>query len=265
MNSNGTQENGLTRREFCKRFGAVALGVASAGSLAGCLPAKIGEILSSALSFGDLETGDHITFGSYGGQGISWRVLAVEDGKALVITDDIIDLRAYNEEDEETTWERCSLRQWLNADFYTTVFSASEQAGIAQTKLVNPDNPAYGTEGGPDTTDRVFLLSIGEADRYFSGDDDRIAKINMSEALLEDAAHRVDESFYLGNDCTYAEALDSVNEINGMDGDWWLRSRGGDASLVYVAQVSFVGFVDPGWYGVYDTRGGVRPALWLNL
>ena len=31
----------------------------------------------------------------------------------------------------------------------------------------------YGTNGGKDTEDWVFLLSIGEAERYFEDDEDR--------------------------------------------------------------------------------------------
>jgi hypothetical protein len=63
--------------------------------------------------------------------GYAWRVLDVQDGKALLITEDIIDLRSYNEVtdaqgellldegeysagDFATTWAECSLRAWLN-------------------------------------------------------------------------------------------------------------------------------------------------------
>ena len=34
---------------------------------------------------------------------------------------------------------------------------------IKNTTVVNDDNPKYGTEGGVNTTDKVYLLSIAEA------------------------------------------------------------------------------------------------------
>ena len=46
---------------------------------------------------------------------------------------------------------------------------------IALTKVKNADNPAYKTEGREDTEDHVFLLSLGEAERYFEDDEDRRA------------------------------------------------------------------------------------------
>ena len=39
--------------------------------------------------------------------------------------------------------------------------------------LENPNNPEYGTPGGNNTKDRVFLLSIDEADRFFKNNNDR--------------------------------------------------------------------------------------------
>ncbi|MDD6035308.1 MAG: DUF6273 domain-containing protein [Lachnospiraceae bacterium] len=62
--------------------------------------------------------------------------------------------------------------RWLNSDFYRTAFSEKERASIAETLVRNADNPEYGTEGGNDTRDKVFLLSIEEATTYFDSDPD---------------------------------------------------------------------------------------------
>jgi hypothetical protein len=206
----------------------------------------------------DLATGDTLEdFGGY-----DWRVLAIEDGRALVITEDIIDLRAYNEGSGAITWERCTLRRWLNNDFYTTTFSSVEQAVILETTLPNPDNPEYGTFGGSDTTDRVFLLSIDEANRYFVNDDARAARLNMAQAQREDAARRiVDSGYYEGY--TYDEALVDIEGVQGAeDWGWCLRSPGSRTD--YAAYVS-AGGIYAGGLNVGDVGHGVRPALWLNL
>ena len=39
--------------------------------------------------------------------------------------------------------------------------------------MENADNPRYGKSGGRDTEDRVFLLSLWEAEKYFEDDEDR--------------------------------------------------------------------------------------------
>ncbi len=39
--------------------------------------------------------------------------------------------------------------------------------------MKNDDNPKYSTEGGRDTTDKIFLLSIDEAKKYFENDEAR--------------------------------------------------------------------------------------------
>jgi len=57
--------------------------------------------------------GDIIPFGQW-----DWRVLAVENGKALLITQDVIELRSYHNEKVDVTWETCELRAYLNGAFY---------------------------------------------------------------------------------------------------------------------------------------------------
>ncbi|MDR1713788.1 MAG: DUF6273 domain-containing protein [Coriobacteriales bacterium] len=229
-----------------------------------------------SLPLADTQVGDTITFGNYGNQAMEWRVLAIEDGKALVITRDIIDQRVYNEEKAQTTWEQCTLRQWLNADFYNSAFSDLERSYIIRSNVQNNDNPDYGTTGGADTEDYVFLLSIEEVYTYFDSElnvyrntyEDRIAVQNMSPELIEDAAQRIDENPYTGDYYTYSEALESLELRNG-EAEWWLlRSPGDDAG--HVAGVDPGGFggrdggnIDPGGYT--HAINGIRPAMWLKL
>jgi hypothetical protein len=109
----------------------------------------------------------NVTFGGY-----TWRVLDVAENKALLITDDIIENRAYNSELTNITWEKCTLRQYLNGDFYNK-FSDAEKSAIIETTLVNNNNARYGTVGGDTTQDKVFLLSIDEVNQYFKSNAER--------------------------------------------------------------------------------------------
>ena len=131
----------------------------------------------------NLKTGDRITFGSYeqdnnrsnGPEPIGWRVLEVSGGSALIVSEDALDVRAYNKEWVSVTWAECTLREWLNGEFYNTAFNEAEKGLVALTKVENADHPTYGTKGGEDTEDHVFLLSIGEAEHLFTNDEDRRA------------------------------------------------------------------------------------------
>ena len=119
------------------------------------------------------------------------------------------------------------MREWLNGNFLNDVFSEAEKKQIIETTLDNPDNLDYGVEGGNDTTDMIFLLSIDEAEKYFSSDEERKA--------------------------TYT---------NGSLSCWWLRSPG--AYDYYTAGISTDGSI--GKYGdFFDEKYGIRPAIWVNL
>lgn len=98
--------------------------------------------------------GDTVKFGSYeqdnnlinGAEAIEWIVLDKKDGKYLLLSKYCLDAKPYNTELEQVTWETCTLRNWLNNDFYTTAFSQKERGCIATTTVRNADNPKYGTE-----------------------------------------------------------------------------------------------------------------------
>ena len=75
-----------------------------------------------------ISVGDHIMFGNYpqnngnDSEPVEWRVLEIKDGKALVISEYLLEPKAYNIELSDVTWENSSLRKWLNGDFYDKAF-----------------------------------------------------------------------------------------------------------------------------------------------
>ena len=128
---------------------------------------------NSDTSVNDIDT---ITFGSYPQsdvtgktkEPIEWIVLDrdEENKKALLLSKYILDCKPYNDEYKEVTWETCSLRKWLNRDFYNIAFNDSDKIYITLTSLINNDNVDYGSNGGNNTSDNVFLLSIDEIKHY---------------------------------------------------------------------------------------------------
>lgn len=65
--------------------------------------------------FVEYKIGDTISFGDY-----IWKILDIVDNKALITTEYVIERRPYNDELKEITWENCSLREYLNNEFYNS-------------------------------------------------------------------------------------------------------------------------------------------------
>ncbi|MBR5995973.1 MAG: hypothetical protein IK026_05300 [Eubacteriaceae bacterium] len=174
----------------------------------------------------DLPFGFRPVFGSWDGKPIVWRKLASYSGNTLMITEKCLCLFPYNDTYSPVTWESSTLRRWLNGEFFSDAFSPEEQDCIAEVLLMNNDNEKYGASGGNKTSDKVFALSIEEAERLFSDDADRSAQLN-------------------GEDC-----------------GWWLRSPGYDSA--HASAVLFDGDIySSGNYVNYD-RCSARPAVWVN-
>ena len=118
----------------------------------------------------DLKVGDTFFYGSHNGHRISWKVLRVQDRKALVITTKNICDMPYHQIFGDITWSECTLRKWLNDGFIKGDFTQAERARILPCKLNNDNNLEYKFPVGSPTTDKVFLLSENEARTIFLDD-----------------------------------------------------------------------------------------------
>ncbi len=119
----------------------------------------------------DPAVGDTIPFGSWHQESdardstpIQWRVLDIQDDKALLISDKALDARPYDLYRVDATWDECTLRAWLNTEFLNEAFTPDQQKAILVTTLEN------GAECPP-TEDKIFLLNYREASRYLSADE----------------------------------------------------------------------------------------------
>lgn len=61
----------------------------------------------------DLKIDSTVPFGGY-----NWRILDIQNNMALIITEFIIEQRAYHDAYRDITWADCSLRKYLNGEFY---------------------------------------------------------------------------------------------------------------------------------------------------
>lgn len=188
----------------------------------------------------ELHAGQSFSYGRYQGEGISWRVLEVKDGKALLITEQGLDVKPFHNSGGKINWgDECSLKNWLNNEFFNNSFSRGERAYILPTPVKADRNPEYKTNPGADTVNFLFLFSITELEKYFAGDRDRQAV--PSRAALNNNAF-VEAS----TQCCW----------------WWLRTPGKKNGFI-----TYVG--GNGWIG-YDgcqvcaKNICVRPAMWIR-
>lgn len=124
-----------------------------------------------------LGTGETLTFGSYDGKPIQWRVLAKRGGRErLLFAENIVAHQPYHERYISMCWQNCSLRRWLNQKFYREAFSFQEQTQIMNTRLVNLPNPESSVGSGPNTVDKIFVLSLDELEQYVPEEKDRVRK-----------------------------------------------------------------------------------------
>ena len=181
------------------------------------------------------EAGDVIIFGAYeqdnnfdnGAESIEWIVLEREGNKALVISKYCLEQMPFNNTLAPVTWENCTVRKWLNNDFFNTAFSADEKTSIHISNISYPDDVDH-EEPARTTTDRIFLLSENEALIYFDSDSDRAARTTE-----------------------YVGALHCY---------WILRTNGSFSNVAHVDTSGHVGYyenVDREWY--------IRPAMWIEV
>ncbi len=212
--------------------------------------------------FGSYPQSKGKTNGTYEEEPIKWRVLEMDDdGTVLLLSDKLLDAAPYNTEAAEVTWETSSLRAFLNGTgdyltkgFVDSAFSASERKGIISSLLENENNPIYDdTEGGEDTEDLIFCLSVSEAmdPEYGFEVNDFIS----SKAYTEpDVTRKAFASQYAEN---------ALGLAAGSAGAWWLRSPGRYTSQA--ARVDNEGSIRAQGSAANDQATGIRPAIRLTL
>ena len=119
------------------------------------------------------------------------------------------------------TWETSSVRTWLNDTFFNEAFNAEQQAMI-------PYVTVNGNDHSNDTTDRVFLLSVDEANQYFDSNEARSCRQKWWLRTLQTASS--------------ARGHYSFHEAYMVD----------EHGIIYGNRSIFLGV-------------GIRPAMWIDL
>ena len=179
--------------------------------------------------------------------GRDWRVLNIQDGKALLLSDRIVEERWYHTKFVAITWAECELNHYLNDTFFNSL--GQDKSRIADTRVITNNNPWYGTKGGSAVNNKIFLLSIEEVVKYF-GDSGQLINRPSKDFNINDQYNDIRIAFDKeGKACWW----------------WWLRSPGHNPDAAAdVMGVGSLGLHGSNVFGI-GPGGGVRPALWLHL
>lgn len=183
---------------------------------------------------------------------LEWVILDTVDGNYILITKDIIDTVPYHNTDIDITYADSDIRNFLNNDFLNKAFDTNEKTQIVTSVKTNLNNPNFGTLGGINTSDKVYLLSIDEAKNgaYFDSDMARLVS---------------------GTDYAKAQGLFVNPNFNFENcSQWWLRSpgdRSNEDGLNYNNAASIDSSGKLSIIGSYITKDeiGIRPVIFVPI
>lgn len=200
-----------------------------------------------------IEIGEHMNFGNYQGEEIEWRVLDVKDGNVLLLSEYGLDVKPYHENvSSGISWEACTIRQWLNGEFYEDSFTDEEKKKIVLSTSEGFQEYNAGVAGGGysyferDTEDNVFLLSYTETCHYIS---EEIAAEGNSAGLCYPTE--------------YAKSNPGIDIYHDACG-WWLgagfRGYAGQCRQFVVSPYGKINVEED----ANSTKYAVRPAIWIK-
>ncbi len=200
-------------------------------------------------SVGKVNVGESVFLGRFeqdgneenGEEAIEWIVLHKEDGKALLISKYVLDIKSYSKYTSrfEMHWDICFMRKWLNESFYNDYFSAYEKSVIIETENENKVPEGSAAKDGEVTLDKAFLLSLEEVEKY----------LPEAERVTEATAFAKSRGEY----------------VESKDGScmWWLRTLGRKPEFTSVVYTDGK-ILSHGMDGKSQSVG-MRPALWIEM
>lgn len=201
---------------------------------------------------------------------IKWRVLNVEDNKALLLSDIVLDNQKLYSFRSSSVWDQSQVRSWLNGygadanedkvdyanrNFIDTAFTGEEQSAIIQYSAEDIENAYLGSGMEDDTTDKLFLLSATEV--YYNEEAENYGFVR-DDSVYDEARwckgsdYAKAQGIYIGNSTNYEENC-----------CWWLR-KGISNSKSTAGMVYDSGIVISSSY-YYSPNVGVRVAMNLDL
>ncbi|MBO6292916.1 MAG: hypothetical protein J6N51_11805 [Selenomonas sp.] len=176
--------------------------------------------------------GDCIVFGRMGDLHLVWQVLEKDADRLLLLSRYGLECKPFHDA-QRSLWKASALRTYLNSKFISRCFTRQEQELIAATYVSNRQETRKEAMDGNSTEEKVFLLSVKEAERYLRG-------------TAEIKCRAIADGHVANHFC-----------------DWWLRTSPEDISKA--AYVNKDGIINARGKKLVETNTHIRPAIWLKL
>ena len=226
----------------------------------GTVPTPAPPVLPQPPGAVDLRVGDITTFG-----GFEFIVLDTFGREALILSRNTLFNMPFHDTEEPVNWSTSSLRNYLNTEFLQSgSFTQAEINRIlfsnrAKNEVESNDNPWFGTYGGPDVYDLVFLLCIELVTWYF-GDSGYVGfgidPANRTALWPGHGAHLwgIHDAY-----STHRQAFDLQNRPSR----WWLKNPGFFSTDAVYVQGDGALSINGSTISLTDV--GVRPAMWIRF
>lgn len=185
-----------------------------------------------------IQVGDIVQLGAYeqdnnpfnGAEDIEWKVLAIGNGEALLISVYVLDCQPFNKSEvDRIYWSNSDLKAWLENEFSEKAFASEEKAIITE---------------GP-----LCLGSDAVQNIYFSSDDER--KCSATAYATAQGAKTED-----GGTSWWLRGTDN----SGLFGSQYANLVYPDGATHYTVNGNNFSY-----HGNVETPHGVRPAVWVSL
>lgn len=171
-----------------------------------------------------------------------WQVLENKSGRLLLISRYVLDCLPYEDFYKKNTfWNQSTIRKRLNREYLENLLTEEEIGRVVPVFIDRKDDSLSFEIPQGEKGDRLFLLSVKEAKRYFRDDRRRWSPVvkyatrSMLWTVFDKWAH------------------------------WWLRTPGElDADMYYVRDGEIMS-INSTVQGSYFEHFGVRPAMYMNM
>ena len=172
----------------------------------------------------------------------------------------------FHDKNEPANWETCTLRRWLNSDFYQKAFNENERQLVISDYIETSENWMFETNSGSQVENAVFLLSVEEIYQYFM--ENPHCQYKQTKKFQEVGP----KDFMKAKYTEYAKAKSSyVDNDNNEYGWWWLRTSGEKkGNLTNATMITTGPYLNMKGVSVKfpvdgdKPAGGVRPAIWIR-
>ena len=199
-----------------------------------------------------------INFGKQNGEDVKWIIILDDDSQQILLSEKVLDVKLYNENEETVSWENSTLYDYLNTDFINEYFSKNE---IEKMIFINDTSNSLvtlpTTNNLLDLYGDIHYMKDGfYGDKDFFAPNDKILAYPANNAINNDIDPFDNEIFseYLRTE------VDKRYEFANGAVPYWLLNQNDDGAPLYVTSTGYISSTEPNTGYI-----GIRPIIRLKV